>query len=436
MAAAWIAAAVGAAASVWRPLAPRPSTAAVDVARFDPDLLTTVATYVGPRRTVALVAVALSVAVPVALAVTERGRRALAPLVGDRSGAASRWPTWRAGLAVVAVAAVTSLVTAPIGAWVALVHDRRWGFRTGGVDVWLRDWILVNGGRWVGLGLATVVVLAVARRWPTTWPHRVTVLATLAAIGLVLVHPILLQPLLLTTTPLPDGDLRDRIAAVAAEAGADGVPIVEADASRRTTRANALVTGLGPTERVVLYDTLVATLDEDEIVAVVAHELAHRQNRDLLRGALLTATAALPLGLLLRRVLDDPRVRRRSGATVTADPRHAVAALAVVVLAELVGSPVASAVSRRAEAAADHTALALGAEPDTLVRTVRTFVVRDLSDPTPPPWVHLVWGTHPTPRQRLTAAAEAAERSGADLPTLADLAQHEATIRHPRAGPG
>lgn len=419
---------LGVVATVWRPVAPGLPAGLPAQAAFDSELLATIAAYRGPRLWLVPLLTVLSVAIPVAVACSPRAQAVVARWTGDRLRA-----PWRAGMVAVAVAALTWLISLPILVWLGVVHEGRWGFRTATPPGWLRDQVLVAGGRWLGVGLGVVVLLAARRRWPRTWPYRLTVVATLAAGVLVVVHPVLLQPLLLTTTPLPPGETRDAVEEVLAGSSAADLPVVVGDASRRTTRVNALITGLGPTEQVVLYDTLLE-LPAPQVAAVLAHELAHQEHADVARGTLLTATAALLALLVLRRVLDAPTVRRRTAARGPGDPRSVLVIVAVAAVLELVGTPIGGAVSRRVEAAADHRAFELGADPAEVVRTVRTFVVSDLAVPDPEPLVRLLYGTHPSPNERIRAAALAAERAGDDLPSVDELVDEERTIRHPRAG--
>jgi STE24 endopeptidase len=419
---------LGVAASVVRPLAPPLPAGLPDLAVFDADLLATIAEYRAPRLVLVPLVTLLAAIVPVALACWPRAGRALRRVTGDRERA-----PWRGGLAAAAVAAVTWLVTLPLLVWLGVVHEGRWGFRTATPAAWLRDQLLVAGGRWLAIGLGVAVLLLARARWPRSWAPRLTIAVTAVAGLLVVVHPVLLQPLLLTTTPLPAGATRDAVDEVLAGSAAAGLPVVVADASRRTTRVNALITGLGPTEQVVLYDTLL-DLPPPQVAAVLAHEVAHQEHADLLRGTLLTAAAALAGLLLLGAVLDSGVVRRRVGPRGPGDPRLVLVVVAAAAVLELVGTPVGNAISRRAEAAADHRAHELGAPPAEIVRTMRGFVVRDLAAPDPGRLVHLVYGTHPIPEDRIRAAVAAADRTGASLPSRATLEAEEAAVRHPRAG--
>lgn len=310
------------------------------------------------------------------------------------------------------------------------LQERDWGFRTAGVGAWLRDWAIGLGVEVVVAFVAGALFVALVRRWPGDWHHRMVIAATGLSALLVLLQPLLVQPLLLRTQPLPDGDLRTRLTQVVAASGIDA-ELVVGDASRRTTKINAFVTGLGPSRQVVLWDTLLERPVE-EVVAVVAHELAHRDHRDLPRGVLLTATGVLPFALVLRRLLAGRRTATLLGRSYIGDPRSVAVLVAAIAVAQTLALPPALWASRRAEAAADHRALVLTRNPSALVTTFRGFVVRDLSWPDPPAVVTLMFSTHPSVSQRIRAVVAEAERAGMDLVQPHQLRDLELAQQHAR----
>src|SRR5690606_12709654 len=89
--------------------------------------------------------------------------------------------------------------------------------------------------------------------------------------------------------PLPAGELRAGVEELAADEGVDVSDVVVADASRRTTTLNAWVSGFGGTRRVVLYDNLIDDVPQDQVIVVVAHELAHARHQDVAVGTMLGA---------------------------------------------------------------------------------------------------------------------------------------------------
>lgn len=419
---------IGLAVNVWRPLAPRLPQAPVDLERFSPAVLDAVAAYRQPRLWVAIVTLLVVSLLPGALLLTARGRR-LVVAVSDRRGEGEQATPTRTGDALrgAAVAAVLVLVVRAavfgLDVWIGYVHERQWAFRTAGLGPWLRDWGIGVGVEALVAAVAGGLFVVLLRRWPRHWHHRMVVAATLLSAALVLLQPLVVQPLLLSTKPLPPGAMRDRLEQVVASAGMDAALTV-GDASRRTTKVNAYVTGLGPSRQVVLYDTLLAR-PVDEVAAVVAHELAHRENRDLPRGVLLTPAGLLPFVLVLRRVLDGSWVAGHLAMRRAGDPRAVAVLVATAALAQALVLPVVMWTSRRAEAAADHGALILTKDPAPLVASFRGFVERDLSWPSPPLVAVVLFGSHPSVDRRIRAVVTEAERAGLPVPRREDLVGSE-----------
>jgi STE24 endopeptidase len=186
------------------------------------------------------------------------------------------------------------------------------------------------------------------------------------------------------------------------------VVVLVGEASRRTTRRNAVVTGLGPTQRIVLHDTLL-DLDPREVAAITAHELAHIERRDPLRGVLAPVPIVLLLGLAARRRLAG--LPREHHLKVRALAVLAVAALAV----ESAVIPLSAAMSRTIEHRTDVRAVELTGDGSAYVAMLRAFVIDGLAEPDPPRWSVLLWATHPAPAVRIGAVLEAEARLSEDL---------------------
>ena len=225
-----------------------------------------------------------------------------------------------------------------------------------------------------GAGAATV---AVTRRYPQGWwlpaaAGSVVVGSVFAALA-----PVVLDPVFNDFTPLPEGDTRNDVLDLAYAAGVRVGEIYSIDASRRTTAANAYVTGLGPTKRVVLFDTLLDRYNRDEIRVVVAHELAHVRNRDVRRGVAYTAIVAPAAALAVQQLswaLSDER------GTAGAVP-------AVGLAAALISAPigiVANRLSRAIERRADRFSLQLSRSPEAFISFERAIAVQNVADVEPP----------------------------------------------------
>jgi STE24 endopeptidase len=185
--------------------------------------------------------------------------------------------------------------------------------------------------------------------------------------------------------------------------------VYEVDASRRTTGANAYVTGLGGTKRVVLYDTLLQRFAPQETNLVVAHELAHVHYHDVPRGLLYLALVA-PAGLFAASRLTGALAPRDAapGAPIALP----AAALALALVAGGVGI-VSNQLSRRVEARADTFSLRLTDTPKAFVSSEQRLVEQNVADPDPPEWLTWLLGTHPPALERIGAAVafERAERA-------------------------
>lgn len=233
------------------------------------------------------------------------------------------------------------------------------------------------------------------RRW---WiPGAVAVVAFGAATTYA--GPIVLDPLFNDFERLPAGPLRSDVIALAERAGVDVGEVYEMDASRRTTAANAYVTGFGQTKRVVLYDTLVRDFTPAETNLVVAHELGHVHHRDV-RGGLIWLALVAPFGTLAAARLGE----RLAPAGGELGPRAVPAMALSLALVVPVLAMVSNQLSRDVERRADAFSLQLTRDPETFIGFQRRIAVQNVSNPDPPALARILLGTHPTTLQRIGMA--------------------------------
>jgi STE24 endopeptidase len=297
------------------------------------------------------------------------------------------------GLVAVGAAWLAVLPVAATSHW----WRRRYGLSEQGYPAWLGDELVSLGVRAVLVTIGVAGALALAGRLGARW--WVAGGPALAAVGLVFVlaQPLAVQPLFNRFEPLRDRVLAAEIEELARAVGVHVDRVEVADASRRTTAANAYVAGIGPTRRVVLYDTLLdGRFARAEILSVSAHELAHVGRRHLWKGAAWFALLAVPGVWLLARVTEQ-RGGLRDPALV---PLGLLLALAVF-LATL---PLQNAVSRRYEAEADWLALTARQDAEAAIGLYRKLALSALADPDPPGWVTVWMSTHPSVIDRISMA--------------------------------
>ena len=242
------------------------------------------------------------------------------------------------------------------------------------------------------------LVVALTRRFPRGWwapaaAGSLGVATLFAALG-----PVVLDPIFNRFTPLPPGETRADVLELARAAEVQVGEVYSVDASRRTTAANAYVTGLGPTKRVVLFDTLLDRYTRDEIRLVVAHELAHVRHRDVVRG-LGYAAIVVPAGAFA--------VQRLSWSMAPTHRGSAGALPALALAAALVATPIgviAARLSRAMERRADALSLELTDAPEAFISFERRIAVQNVADLDPPRLVSSLLATHPPTAERIGAA--------------------------------
>ncbi|MEE8602446.1 M48 family metalloprotease [Euzebya tangerina] len=331
-----------------------------------------------------------------------------------RSDAGSRWlqvrsrrRSWQrlVGLGAVAAAAwaITDLVRLPLQLW-ARTRSVDVGLSTQDLTGWFRDYVVTVGPQWIGVALAAIAGVVLRERLGRQWVPVAALLAGLVGAILVVVSPRVFEPLLFDFTPLPAGELRDGITELADTAPFDA-EILVADASRRTTAANAYVSGIAGTRRIVLYDTLIEDTPTPVILATVAHEIAHTEHRDLERTALSLFGIAVVIVWVLDRVMGETAV----GASGRVRASGVVRAVAVLVVGAVLIAPIGQWSSRRTERAADQRALEILQDGAVYREMLLTLAERNLSDPDPPAWIVGLAFSHPPMPERV-GRAEAATR--------------------------
>lgn len=298
---------------------------------------------------------------------------------------------------------VGELLALPLAAWRETVL-RRYGLSTQTWSTWMVD---LMKGYAVAAVIGAITLLGffgVARLAPRWWWIWVAAGAAALTVLFSFVFPVLVEPIFNKFTPMEPGVLREDLIAMADR---DGVPVKDvlvADASRRTTALNAYVSGLGPTRRIVVFDTLLREAPPGEVKAVVAHELGHAKDKDVLTGTLIGALGAAAAVCAVYLVGSWSGLLRRAGVEAITDPRAVALLMALAAMAGLAAAPLQSFVSRRIEARADAHALALTEDPTTVETMERRLATTNLADVDPPKLEYVMFASHPSVVERIAAA--------------------------------
>ena len=288
--------------------------------------------------------------------------------------------------------------------------EARFGFNKTTPMLWLVDSLK-------GLGIAAVlgVPILMALFWfmdATGGFWWIWAFAAMTAFQLVMIvlSPLVIAPLFNKFSPLPEGSLRDAILALAAKLGFRTKGIFLVDSSRRSRHSNAYFTGLGKSKRIVLYDTLVGSHTEDEIVSVLAHEIGHEKRNHIKKGIAVSTVLSLAGFWIVSLLLPWAPLYQAFGFA-----RPGSAAL-LVILALCSGpftfflQPLFSALSRRHEYEADRFAVQGVGSAGGMRRALLRLSKDNLSNLTPHPFYSFIHYSHPTLGERI-AALEKAERA-------------------------
>jgi Zn-dependent protease with chaperone function len=287
------------------------------------------------------------------------------------------------GLAVVWIARLPFGIA---GLW----WERRHGVSHQGYPSWILDSFLGLGGEFLFICFTIAIVMGFAgllgnRWWIAGVPALVAVAVLIAFV----------QPFLIPQVHSPRGPaLRADAAQLARAEGLSSVRVKVQDVHEFTTAPNAEAVGLGPSSRVILWDTLLGgRFSRGEVRVVLAHEIGHLAHNHLWRGLAWLGLFALPVGFVLALA-----TRGRGGLY---EPRAVPLALLVFVVLQLLFSPAQNAVTRRMEAEADWSALQATRDPLDARSAFERLARTSRADPDPPGWWQALTGDHPTILQRI-----------------------------------
>jgi STE24 endopeptidase len=270
--------------------------------------------------------------------------------------------------------------------------ERQHDVSSQGYVSWLINYFLTAGGEFLFISLALLIVMALTGVWRRAW--WIAAAPALVAVSLLFGF---LQPYLI---PGQHALHNQAIAADARELAADegipGTPVRVQDTHNLGGSPNAEATGLGPTQRVILWDTLIRRFPRSEVRVVLAHEFGHLSRHHLWKGFGFMALLALPIALITALF-----TRRRGGLY---EPTAVPLAIFVVAALLFVTLPLQTAFTRRLETEADWVALNTTHTPGAMTHLFQRLGRLSRAEPDPPGWDQFMFGDHPSIIQRIEMA--------------------------------
>ena len=311
-------------------------------------------------------------------------------------------------LYVVLLGLLNEAISLPFAFYQGVTLERRYGLSTQTTARWWLDHLKAG---LVGLVFAltgALIVCSLIRSNPDRWWVLAAAIFTIVLVGLVQLAPVLLLPLFYEFKPLDREALVQRLVALATRAGARVMGVFEWRLSDKTKKANAALTGIGRTRRIIISDTLLTQHSDDEIEVILAHELAHHVHRDIWKGIALE-TVLIALGFYLADA-----VLARFAHSFALAGKDDVAALPLLLLAaggvSVALMPLANALSRAHERRADRYALEMTNNVPAFVSAMKRLGAQNLAEEHPSRLVQILFYTHPPISARIEAAYAWAKR--------------------------
>jgi STE24 endopeptidase len=331
-------------------------------------------------------------------------------LAGWSARLGSALSTWtsNAWLQVAAFAAIFGgiyyLINLPLSYYSSFVLPHRYGMSNETTAGWVTDQLKSLGVSILLGGILIEVIYAVLRLSPEWWWLWVAGILLVFTVLLANLAPVLLMPIFYKFSPLGEehADLVERLLRLAERAHTRVKGVFKFDMSRRTNAANAALTGLGNTRRIILGDTLIAEFTPDEIETVLAHELGHHVHKDIPIGIAVESGMTL-VGLFLASLGLSWGVAY-FGFSGPAD----VAAMPLLILVlgayGLVTMPLGNAFSRWRERRADEYALRVTENGAAYASALARLANQNLAEADPEPWVEFLLYSHPALQRRISMA--------------------------------
>ena len=310
------------------------------------------------------------------------------------------------------LAVISGIAGLPFDLYHTFVLERKYGFSTITWKLWLADLfksLLISA---IMMAIIVSVLIAFITYLPKSWWFWGWAFFTLFQLVMLWFYPVLIAPLFNKFEPIQHESLKGKIMALLSKAGLQAKGIYQVDEGKRSKHTNAYFTGIGKTKRIVLYDTLLSSHTQEEIVSVLAHEIGHWKKKHLLKQLAFMILASLILFYLVYLIVSWPPLYRAFGMIQT--PVYAGLFLVSLYLAAggFFLSPAGSAITRHFEREADRMAFDLTGTVKPMVSALKRLAKDNLSNLHPHPWYVRFYYSHPPLTERIECLQAMDDKKG------------------------
>ena len=300
---------------------------------------------------------------------------------------------------------MTTLLELPLAYYSGFVVPHQFDLTNQSLGSWTGD--LLKG---VAVSLALVVPIGalaltgirrMQRWWLGLWAVSIPFI-----ILMIVIQPIVLDPIFNKFEPLQDQVLRQKLLDLASKAGIEGGRVYQVNKSKQTKTLNAYVNGIGPTNRIVMWDTLLAEMTHDEVLAVMGHEMGHYVMKHIWKGLAFSLAVSFVVFFIVQRI-HDRGLRKwgtRWGFTERGDPASVPWLLLIASVVTFLLSPVFAGYSRTMEHQADIFGLEVTHLNEPMATAFIKLAENSKTDPSPHPFIRFWRYRHPPIAERIPFA--------------------------------
>jgi STE24 endopeptidase len=301
----------------------------------------------------------------------------------------------------IALSYAGSFLSIPFSLYGTFRIEKKYGFNTMGPKLWIADFMKSLLLSTVMMGIVISCGLWIIQKSPDRWWLFVWGFFFVFSLFIMYVSPYIIEPLFNRFTPLEGGGLDNRIREMMEKTGIHVSRIFTMDASKRSRHTNAYFTGIGKVKRIVLFDTLIQKMNEDEILAVLAHELGHWKKKHVLKMIVVFELISFAGAYIAFQFLKTDFFIGLFHIRIPALFPKLVILGFIFSIVSFPFTPVFSYFSRRHEDEADRFAVELTANPEGLATSLIKLSKDNLSNLHPHPLYASFYYSHPPVVERV-----------------------------------
>ncbi|MDQ0162354.1 M48 family metallopeptidase [Aeribacillus alveayuensis] len=315
---------------------------------------------------------------------------------------ASKLPVVQMALYFFWLSLLVTILTWPFD-WLSYKISSDYQITTQPFNGWIRDQVMDFFINYVLMLIIVAVIYSLMRKFEKRWWFFAWLLSIPFTLFLMFLQPVVIDPLYNDFYPLKDKILEEKILDLAEQANIPADHVYEVDMSKKTNALNAYVTGIGPNSRIVLWDTTLTKLEEDEILFIMAHEMGHYVMKHIYVGIFGYVLLSFVGLYLIHRFMNIIVQRWGNELKVTnvRDLSSLPLFLMLLGMLSFAASPLTNTVSRVQEKKADLYAIELTENEEAAVETFQDLAKYGLSEVNPPSLVKFFRYDHPTLLERM-----------------------------------